>query len=125
MFKILSVNTQCVTNKLEEIERTIIHYYVDVTCICKHGLQNDNEYVTFSNLLLILHFSRTTYSHGGISIYVNNNWEARELQDIVKLSVERHIEISAAEILLNNEFLVILNMFTGSSNIKCFMKHLT
>lgn len=103
---------------------------IDLLCFSEHWLTEDNlNAINLTNYKKISSFSRTTYTHGGVSIFASDkitNIKCRE--DINKVSIEKHIELAGIEINLSknkreNAIVIVLYRST-SGDIAIFFRNL-
>ncbi|XP_047040975.1 uncharacterized protein LOC124645228 [Helicoverpa zea] len=78
---------------------------VQVMCITEHWHRNSEIiFLNNSNYTVQSSFVRKETIHGGSLIIVTNNLKCKERSDIVKLSVERNVELSCVEL---EQFVII------------------
>lgn len=80
---------------------------IDIVCITEHWLKDHQIMFGFKNHQVASSFCRVNAVHGGSIVLIRNNIKFKERCDIVKLSVERTIEIACIEL----ERLIILSVY--------------
>lgn len=113
-FKIVHVNVQCITNKINETEIFVKEHNVDILCLTEHWLlHNDIENISFPNYTLVSYFSRVSHIHGGSSIYVKNNIISTKLKLLNDLSIECQVEMSGISICTSDmkQKIAIINIY--------------
>ncbi|KAK5639519.1 hypothetical protein RI129_012011 [Pyrocoelia pectoralis] len=94
----LSLNVQCLGNKIELIEHFIADFNFSFLLICEHWYCNsDIENISISNFKLLSHFSRSRQMRGGSSVFVKTSIlsDCTPVYFINNLSVELAIECCA------------------------------
>jgi hypothetical protein len=71
---------------------------LDVLCITKHWLdENETGYYNSENYSFVSKFYRKNKQHGGSSIYVKTNLEAKPYNLFESMNQEDHFEASITE----------------------------
>lgn len=91
-------NIQCIRGKELQIELFLNTTKVDILCITEHWLNSNELMFNFSNHQVGSAFTRVNSIHGGSLIILNKQLRFKELKEIVSLSIERTIELSAVEL---------------------------
>jgi hypothetical protein len=97
-------NMQGLTSKELEVDLFIDNYNIHVLCVTEHWLKSHEIMFNFKNHTVVSYFSRQKCIRGGSLIIINKNLKYKERKDIVRLSVERTIELSCAEL---DHFIII------------------
>lgn len=119
--RLLHINIQSIRNKTNELEAYLAakEPNVEVICISEHWLkESELEYLKVSDFTVASFFSRTEFTHGGTLILIKKSLEFRSLNNLSRLSIEKHCEIAAMKIkLLNVIILTIYRSPLGDFNI--------
>lgn len=107
-------NINRLLGKLLEIELFLRTYHFDILCFTETFLKTDSISFSLCPFNKISSFVRTSADGGGSLILINNELGAKERKDIVSVSVERHCEISCAEL----ESIIIICVYSPPS--ACF-----
>lgn len=121
MFTIYLLNTQCLRNKIGEINA--IQSDFSLLCFTEHWLNADElKCAIIDNYVLVSFYCRSVYIHGGVSIFVNISLSSFFVSrdDISELSVEKDIELCAVECVKLN-ILVVLIYRPPSGNFETFI----
>jgi exonuclease III/thymidine kinase len=112
IFCVAHQNAQGLRGKLHELDTSPAFNQVDVLCFTETWL-SETETMTYniSNFNIISKFCRERSIRGGSLVMVNKKHRSRERIDIVKLSIEKHCEISCVEV--NNR--IILSVYRPPS----------
>ena len=99
-FKILHLNIQCLSNKLNELTHFIhVNRYPDMVCLSEHWLC-DEQIINYqiNGYNLCASYCRKNAKHGGVLIYSKNQWKTKELTYIKQKTIETHFEVTGIEI---------------------------
>lgn len=94
-WKILNINIQSINNKIDILNASLMNTNIEVVTITEHWLNEtlmNNLKVT--NYIIGSYFCRTKHIHGGVVIFVKNHTKFNEINEINKLSEEKHIEMA-------------------------------
>lgn len=85
--------------KTNEVELFLEKNDIGIFCITEHWLQ-ENQITMFNmpHYMIVSCYNRITFRHGGSLILVWDNIKSKNRQDIVRLSVERQVELSCVEL---------------------------
>lgn len=92
-------------------------YNIDIFCVTEHWLKSNELMPQFNNHQVGSSFTRLSSIHGGSLIILHNQLKFKERKDIVSLSVERTIEVSAVEL---EQFIVVCVYRPPLSNFDLF-----
>ena len=97
-FSILQINTQCLRNKLLQLEANQFNH--NILCFSEHWLtDNEIKQLKIPNYTIISHFSRQFHGHGGVAVAAIDCLADRFFprDDLKSLSVEMNCEICAIQ----------------------------
>lgn len=98
LLRLLHQNIQGFMGKELQIELFLEKHCCDVVCITEHWLKKHEMIINYRNHIVASSFSRESAIRGGSLILIRNNIKVKERKDIVRLSVERVIELSCVEL---------------------------
>lgn len=94
----MHMNVQCIKNKINIIEGILENRKPDYLCITEHWLkQQETDFCCIKGYSIASAFCRQTYKNGGAMILCKETIKYKELQNINKLSQEKHCELAALE----------------------------
>lgn len=99
--KIISVNVQCITNKITEIELMLEVEHPDILCVTEHWLSKDKlGCIGIGGYALAASYCRDVHAHGGVAIFTktNLNFTQVSISQIVK-----EIDFECCVIRIENE----------------------
>jgi len=96
--KIINVNIQSLSNKVNQINLLLQNVKVQVMCLTEHWVSEENmSNINFTDYLIAASFCRKQYIHGGVLLLVNQNVPTKPL-NISSYSIEKHIEICGIQL---------------------------
>lgn len=116
-FGILHLNIQSIRNKTSELEIFLKDHSYNFLLINEHWCTDDEiNYVSINNFNLISKHCRTTLAHGGVAIYALWDYACIVLEQINKISIDVHCEITAIEY-LNTRLMTVYRSPNGDFDI--------
>ena len=110
---------QSLCTKVPEINALFPKF--SIICISEHWFQSAESItsVILDNYKLVNFFCRSSTTHGGVAIFVNSSYFKyfASRDDILALTVENHVELSAIESKVLNLLVVIYRPPKGDMNI--------
>jgi hypothetical protein len=91
-------NIQGFSSKELEIGLFLDSDDIQVLCITEHWLRQEQLIFDFVNFKLASFYARKSAIHGGSLIIVKESMKSKERKDIVRLSIERIVEIACTEL---------------------------
>lgn len=118
--RIMYLNIQSITNKINSIEHIIEQKDIHILCLSEHWMNSENfNCYNLTEHKLVSIFYRTTYKHGGVAIFCKNNMSAVNIPEITNLSIEITCEITA--VYIENIKLIILTIYRTGDNLEKFI----
>lgn len=112
-------NVQNLPNKIDILENFISDFSVDVLCLCEHWLSTDGLtsglFNQLSDLTCVSAYCRTSYTHGGVSVFLKNNINHRII-DINSYCSEKICEVVAVE--LTGQNIIIVCFYRAPSDVQ-------
>ena len=120
----MHINIQGLRNKIDALELIAHSNQVDVLCIAEHWLNTHNQNAfsleTYDQASC---FVRSTHQHGGVCIYVREDHEHVEVENIISRSIEKECELSGTYLTKLN-IIVIAIYRSPSANVGVFFETL-
>lgn len=117
-FSVLHQNIQSIRNKVQQLDVELQTINSSLVCITEHWCRGDEiAHIVLNSYELACHYSRTTMRGGGSCIYIKKGIVYKVRSDIISLSEEKHMEISAIELHKANvsQRLIILCIYRSPS----------
>lgn len=117
-------NVQSLSNSINIIEDTIKDLEVlNALCLTEHW--RDKQQLSnhgIQDFILASSFCRSLNKHGGSAIYLRRGTAYQERQDIVKMSIEKVMEISSVEIRTHSGNIILLSIYSPPNETRLFLK---
>lgn len=121
--KIMHINVQCLSNKINALEILAHQLDVDILCVCEHWLGQNFSIYTIEGYRTISTYCRTRYSHGGVCIYAKGNLDLKEDTFFKNTCIEKECEIVGAYSQSRN--LIIVECYrTPNGNFNVFLEQI-
>lgn len=104
-------NIEGISSKVLEIELFMNCQNIDIFCVTEHWLKSYEIMFNFDNHQVGSSFCREHADRGGSLILLHHNIKFKERSDIVRLSVERTIELACVEL----EQLIVVSVYSPPS----------
>ncbi|KAK9881227.1 hypothetical protein WA026_015340 [Henosepilachna vigintioctopunctata] len=122
--KIMHLNIQGITNKIEALENLTSHLKTDVICLSEHWLHEGNKGLyQMENRRLASGYNRQQHQHGGVCLYIDEGILYSKISEIKNFSNEMTNEVCA--IYLSEQNLVVLSFYAAKlrTNKNHIFKH--
>lgn len=122
-FGLFCINICSIRNKTGEIESLVhgrnVYNVYSVLCFTDHCLlKAEMQFLSIRGFRVGAHYSRVNSKHGGAVILSREGLPVKPLDQVEKLSVERHCEVCALEVLpLNIVVVTLYRLPSGNFNV--------
>lgn len=115
-----TINTQCLRNKVPELEVICELNQLDILCVCEHWLvaAEIQYFSSLANLKLVSHYCRQRTSGGGVAVFIKQSFSFREL-NLLQFCEDLHGEFSGV-MLLEPSLLVLAMYRSPNGNLERF-----
>lgn len=124
---IMHQNIQSIGNAVDQLEEVIksLETKQDLTALCLAEHWNDKDQIKnyeIKGFQLPSCFCRSTNRHGGSAIYVKQGTTYHIRNDLIRMSIEEIIEISAIDLKIGKSLITVLSVYTTPGNSKHFLE---
>lgn len=119
---ILQLNSQCLRNKILDLEDLCMSECVDVVCVSEHWLASDEvDFYVPKNFIVAKVMCRNNFNNGGVGIFLKHDIEF-QVVDVSSFCIEVHCELSCVQ--LTAEKLIILSVYRSpAGDIEIFFEN--